>query len=557
MNKILFPCIVFAVTLLGTACNKVLDKAPLDSYTDQSVWSDLSLAEAFANNIYNVLPTSTYDWGSSINRSYLLSCASDEGYNKFDYAGVRSILTKGILSPDNAGDFDIWAKNYFHIQNANILLSRIDAIPGDATTRNRIKGEVTFLRAYAYFQLVSDYGGVPLIKEPFDLNADFNVARSSYEDCVDFIVQELDLAASLLPASAPSTSLGRITAPLAMAIKSRVLLYAASAQWNPGNDQAKWKAASDAAKAVIDLGQFELYTGNYADIFTTLNNELIGVRLSNKQYNWSAFDGIEMMCYPSGFHGWAAFAPTQNLVDAFGTADGRLLTDPLSGYDPQHPYLNRDPRFYADIVYDGRLLGNPAFVTYRVSATNPTGTAAEFYEGGLDSPQGLDTWNNSETRYTFRKYMDTTYDFNATTQTNKFWILSRLSEIYLNYAEAEFHLGHEAVAREYLDLIRKRAGILTPLSETGAALENRIRNERQVELCFEGHRYYDVRRWKIAEATQNVAIGQVIINRAPDGTKNYTYQTLEQRYFDPANYLLPIPKTEINRTGLPQNPGYN
>lgn len=557
MNKILFPCIVFAVTLLGTACNKVLDKAPLDSYTDQSVWSDLSLAEAFANNIYNVLPTSTYDWGSSINRSYLLSCASDEGYNKFDYAGVRSILTKGILSPDNAGDFDIWAKNYFHIQNANILLSRIDAIPGDAATRNRIKGEVTFLRAYAYFQLVSDYGGVPLIKEPFDLNADFNVPRSSYEDCVDFIVQELDLAASLLPSTTPSTSLGRITAPLAMAIKSRVLLYAASAQWNPTNDQAKWKAASDAAKAVIDLGQFELYTGNYADLFTTFNNELIGVRLSNKQYNWSAFDGIEMMCYPSGFHGWAAFAPTQNLVDAFGTADGRLLTDPLSGYDPQHPYLNRDPRFYADIVYDGRLLGNPAFVTYRVSATNPTGTAAEFYEGGLDSPQGLDTWNNSETRYTFRKYMDTTYDFNATTQTNKFWILSRLSEIYLNYAEAEFHLGHEAVAREYLDLIRERAGIHAPLTETGAALENRIRNERQVELCFEGHRYYDVRRWKIAEATQNVAIGQVIINRAPDGTKTYTYQTLEQRYFDPANYLLPIPKTEINRTGLPQNPGYN
>jgi hypothetical protein len=416
---------------------------------------------------------------------------------------------------------------------------------------------VTFLRAYAYFQLVSDYGGVPLIKEPFDLNADFKVPRSSYEDCVDFIVQELDLAASLLPASAPSTSLGRITAPLAMAIKSRVLLYAASSQWNPAKDQAKWKAASDAAKAVIDLGQFELYTGNYADIFTTLNNELIGVRLSNKQYNWSAFDGIEMMCYPSGFHGWAAFAPTQNLVDAFGTADGRLLTDPLSGYDPQHPYLNRDPRFYADIVYDGRLLGNPAFVTYRVSATNPTGTAAEFYEGGLDSPQGLDTWNNSETRYTFRKYMDTTYDFNATTQTNKFWILSRLSEIYLNYAEAEFHLGHEAVAREYLDLIRERAGIPTPLTETGEALENRIRNERQVELCFEGHRYYDVRRWKIAETTQNAAIGQVIINRAPDGTKTYTFQTLEQRYFDPANYLLPIPKTEINRTGLPQNPGYN
>ncbi|ULQ54720.1 RagB/SusD family nutrient uptake outer membrane protein [Flavihumibacter fluvii] len=558
MKQKFFHSISIVLTIIiGTACNKVLDKAPLDSYTDQSVWSDLTLAEAFANNIYNVLPTTTYDWGKSINRSFILSPASDEGYNKFDYANVRSVITKGILSPDNAGDFDIWAKNYFHIQNANLLLSKIDAIPGDEGTRQRIKGEVMFLRAYAYYQLVSDYGGVPLISEPFDLNADFNVPRSSYTECVNFIVSELDQAAELLPVSNTSSTIGKATAALALAIKSRVLLYAASAQWNPNNDLSKWEAASAAAKAVIDLDRFSLYTGNYADIFTTFNPELIGVKLSNKQYNWSAFTGIEMMSYPSGFHGWAAFAPTQNLVDAFGMADGKRITDAGSGYDPQQPYTNRDPRFYADIVYDGRPLGNPAYVTYRVSSTNPTGTETEFYEGGMDSPQGLDTWNNSETRYTFRKYMDTTYDFNATTQTNKFWVLARLGEIYLNYAEAEFHLGREANARKYLDLLRQRAGIITPLTETGAELEKRIQNERQVELCFEGHRYYDVRRWKIAEATQNVNIGQVIINRAANGKKTYTYQTLEQRIFEPANYLLPIPKTEINRTSLEQNPGYN
>ncbi|MBZ5855521.1 RagB/SusD family nutrient uptake outer membrane protein [Flavihumibacter profundi] len=555
--KIFIATSIALSALFGTGCTKVLDKAPLDSYTDQSVWSDLTLTEAFADNIYNLLPTSTYDWGNSINRSYILSCASDEGFNKFDYAGVRSVITKGILSPDNAGDFDIWAKNYYHIQNANLLLSKIDGVPGDESTRNRIKGEVTFLRAYAYYQLVSDYGGVPLVKTPFDLNSDFTVPRSSYEECVKFIVDELDLAAQLLPASNNSSNIGKVTSALAMAIKSRVLLYAASAQWNPTNDRAKWEAASAAAKAVIDLGQFALYTGNYADIFTTFNEELIGVKLSGKQYNWNAFDGVEMMSYPSGFHGWAAFAPTQNLVDAFGMADGKSIADAGSGYNPQKPYTNRDPRFYADIVYDGRPLGNPAYVDYRVSSTNPTGTQAEFYEGGLDSPQGLDTWNNSETRYTFRKYMDTTYDFNATTQTNKFWILSRLGEIYLNYAEAEFHLGREDNARKYLDLIRQRAGIANPLTESGAALEKRIQNEREVELCFEGHRYYDVRRWKIAEATQNVDIGQVIINRAADGTKTYTYQTLEQRIFQPANYLLPIPKTEINRTSLQQNPGYN
>jgi hypothetical protein len=558
MKPAIFIRIAFLISnILLLSCNKVLDKTPLDSYTDQSVWSDLKLAEAFANNIYNVLPTCTYDWGKSINRSFLLSPAVDEGYNKFDYAGVRSVITKGILSPDNTGDFDIWAKNYNHIQNANLFLSKINDIPGDETYRNRLKGEVIFLRAFAYFQLVTDYGGVPLIKDPFNLNSDFTMARSSYVDCVSFIVDELDQAAGLLPSSQASSSMGRITAPMAMALKSRMLLYAASPQWNASNDLAKWTAASAAAKAVIDLSQFELFTGNYADIFTSFNKELIGVRLSNKQYNWDAFEGVEMMCYPSGYHGWAAFAPTQNLVDAFGTSDGKYISDPASGYNAQQPYKNRDPRFYADIVFDGRPLGNPAYVSYRASSTNPNGTEAEFYEGGMDSPQGLDTWNNSETRYTFRKYMDTTFDFNITTQANKFWVLSRLGEIYLNYAEAEFHLGNEAIARQYLDLIRKRAGIQTPLTETGADLEKRILNERQVELCFEGHRYYDVRRWKIAETTQNVAVGQVIITRASNGAKSYEYKTLEQRYFDVSNYLLPIPKSEIERTALPQNPGYN
>lgn len=550
-SKILIAAGLFVCNVYLSSCSKVLDKAPLDSYTDESVWRDLKLAEAYANNIYNVLPTTTYDWGNSINRSFLLSPASDEGFNKFNYAGVRNVINKGLLSPDNAGSFDIWAKNYHHIQNANIFLSRIDVVPGDENFRKRIKGEVTFLRAFAYFQLISDYGGVPLVKQPFSLNSEFKLNRNSFDECVKFVSDELDIAAGLLPAS--TSQRGRITMPMAMALKSRLLLYAASPLWNPSNDQAKWTAASAAAKAVIDLNAFTLYTGNYADLFTTFNSEIIGMRLSNKQYQWSAFNGVEMMCFPNGYHGWAAFAPTQDLVDAFGTADGKYITDAASGYDPQMPYVNRDPRFYADIIFDGRPTGNPAFFTDR--STNE----AQFYEGGYDSDQGFDAWNNSLTRYSFRKYMDTTFNFNTTTQTNKFWILARLGEIYLNYAEAEFNLGHEATAREYLDKIRERAGINVPLTETGTALRDRIRNERQVELCFEGHRYYDVRRWKIAEVTDNKPVRQVIITRdANTGVKTYSYQELEPRSFSSdRHYLMPIPRTEINRTGLTQNPGYN
>jgi starch-binding outer membrane protein, SusD/RagB family len=553
-SKIVIAISLFLCSGYLISCTKVLDKPPLDSYTDESVWKDLKLAEAFANNIYSVFPTFTVDWGNSLNRSVVLSAASDEGFTKFGDSytcGARNVLNKGLLSPDNAGNFDIWAKNYHHIQNANIFLSKIDDVPGDENNRKRIKGEVTFLRAFAYFQLISDYGGVPLIKQPFDLNSNFKVDRSSFEACVKFVSDELDIAANLLP---PSTSQrGRITAPLALAIKSRLLLYAASPLWNTTNDQAKWTAASAAAKAVIDLPGFSLYTGNYANLFTSFNNELIGMHLSGYKGEWDPFTGLEMMCFPNGYHGWAAFAPTQDLVDAFGTADGKYITDPTSGYNPQMPYVNRDARFSAAIIYDGRPTGNQSFFSDR------TTTQAQFYEGGYDSDQGYDNWNNSLTRYAFRKYMDTTYNFNATTQTNKFWILARLGEIYLNYAEAEFNLGHEAVAREYLDKIRTRAGINIPLTETGTALRDRIQNERQVELCFEGHRYYDVRRWKIAEITDNKPVRQVIITRnATTGVKTYEYKNIENRSFDKTkHYLLPIPRTERARTDLPQNPGYN
>ncbi|HWW41811.1 RagB/SusD family nutrient uptake outer membrane protein [Pedobacter sp.] len=554
-NKILICCYILCVIM--TSCKKdVLDKTPLDSYTDQSVWNDLSLAEAFTNNLYNVLPNAEHNWDNTTNRTWALSSACDEAFNKFDDYNA-SVMNSGSLTPDNLGVFDIWGSTYSMIQNCNIFLSKIDNVPGDAARRDRLKGEVTYLRAYAYFKLIKDYGGVPLIIKPFDLNSNFERSRNTYEECSSFISDELDKAAGLLPLQQSSANLGRATKAAALALKSTLLLYAASPQWNTTNDMAKWKKASDAAKAVIDLNAFKLFTGNYADLFTTLNSELIMVRLTNKQYMWSAFQGVEMFLSPSGFHGWASFAPSQNLVDAYGTADGKDITDPTSGYDPQHPYVNRDPRFYQDIVYDGRPYGQPAFCQdrYGVGSTN----AAEFYEGGLDSPQGWDKWNNSVTRYTFRKYCDTTYNFNEETQTNKFWIVSRLGEIYLNYAEAQFRLGNNGVAIQYLDLIRQRAGIknLLPNSLTGTALENKIRNERQVELSLEGHRYYDVRRWKIADVTENKPLMGVIITKKADGSKSYNYSQVQTRVFKPQHYLLPIPKSEINRTKLVQNPGYS
>lgn len=551
----------FITNLVLLSCSKnPLNKAPLDSYTDATVWQDLNLATAYVNNLYNILPSRILNWDVKKNRSWFLAGACDEAYDRFDDFNVW-IINTGTTTPDNGTGngytFDQWPDTYSLIQNCNILLSKIDNVPGDSSLRNRLKGEGTFLRAYAYFSLISDYGGVPLITKPFDLNSNFSVARSPYDSCVDFISSELDKAAALLPLN--QSDFGRATSAAALAIKSRVLLYAASPQWNPSKDLAKWQKASDAALAVINLNAgFQLYNGNYADILTTNNSEIILSRLSSAQPQWNAFNSCETFLSPSGFGGWSSWVPSQVLIDAFGTADGKDITDPTSGYNPQNPYVNRDPRFYADILYDGRPFGRPEFCQNRYIAGHSN--VVEYFEGGLDSPQGWGVGANSLTRYSFRKYQDTTYDHNANVDVNNVWVISRLAEIYLNYAEAQFYLGNNATALQYLNLIRQRAGITTLLSSvTGTVLENKIRNERQIELCLEGHRYYDVRRWKIASVTENKPLMGVVITKNSNGTKtyDYTYQ-VQTRVFMPQNYLLPIPRTEMNRSAsLVQNPGYN
>nr|WP_255492084.1 RagB/SusD family nutrient uptake outer membrane protein [Chitinophaga sp. Cy-1792] len=529
----------------------------MDSFSDGSVWKDLKLAEAFADFQYNVLPGPGHYWDNLTNRTWALSSATDEAYNRFDDYNA-SIMNSGSLTPDNLGNFDIWADTYKRIQDCNLFLSKIDGVPGDAATRNRLKAEITYLRAYAYFKLISDYGGVPLVTKPFDLNSKYDFSRSSFDDCVAFVAAQCDSAAAVLPLNYPTgaAEYGRATKAAAMALKSRALLYAASPFWNPTGDKVKWQLAADAAKAVIDLSAFQLYTGSYVGVCTVPNTELIMVRLGNKQYQWSSFQGVEMFLAPCGYHGWSSFAPSQNLVDAFGTADGKDITDPSSGYDPQHPYSNRDPRFYQDIISDGMPYGRPDFFQDRYKAGHSN--MAEMYEGGLDSQQGWDTWNASMTRYSFRKYQDTTFNYNVETQTNKIWVVARLGEIYLNYAEAAYNLGQEGVTRQYLNLIRHRAGIVNdlPAGLTGTALLAKIQNERRVELCLEGHRYYDVRRWKIADVTENTPLGGVKIIKNTDGSKTYTYIKVQDRKFKKQHYLLPIPREEIRRTNLTQNDGY-
>ncbi|MGB3104462.1 RagB/SusD family nutrient uptake outer membrane protein [Sphingobacterium siyangense] len=547
MKKIL-PLIILAGLALGqVSCEKdFLDKKPLDSYSDADVWQDLNLVEAFVNSRYTVLP---FLEAQGVQKAYFMSGASDEGNSKHSYGNERA-LELGQMGPDNTV-YNFWQQNYQEIRNLNIFLNRIAEVPavGEAAIeqKNRLTGEVYFLRAYAYFDLIRHYGGVPLIDKVYGLNDEsFEVQRNTFAEGIDFILKDIEKAISLLPSNYKETTknIGRATSTAAYALKSRALLYAASTLHNPTNDKAKWTAAANASKEAIEFSEkngFAIYqNADYKKVFTEKRNVEVLF-----DYNFSNVPGggLDIVCQPNSYGGWSVYTPSQTMVDAFELVNGKLPSDPASGYDPQNPYVNRDPRFYANILYNGALF---------------RGTPVEIFAGGKDSQQGDQGWNATETGYHWRKYMSETIRFGSEAS-NQNWIIFRLAELYLNYAEALQELGEDNLAKTYINKIRSRESVKMPvITETGEALKTRIRHERQVELCFESHRIYDVRRWKIAMETDNKPLMGVTVTKKADGTFVYTAKTVRTRVFKEAYYLFPISRAEINRNKLlTQNPSYD
>jgi hypothetical protein len=340
--------------------------------------------------------------------------------------------------------------------------------------------------------------------------------------------------------------MGRVTKGAAMALKANFLLFAASPLNNASNDQAKWKAASDAAKAVIDLGTYSLYKpAKYENIFLDRANSEV---ILAKYYNSTASDWgptnfestVDRDLSPNGFGGWGMGTPSQNIVDDFEMADGSKFdwNNPVLA---ANPYKNRDPRFYASIFYDG--------MPYK-------GRTIDTYEGGQDNPIGatVEPTNATVTGYFLRKYVNPTKDVTKWVSDCQA-IFIRLSEIYLNYAEAQNALGNDGEALKYVNMIRQRAG-MPDVTGAGTVLRDKIRQERRIELAFEGQRYYDLRRWKILEQGMGNAMGIKIVKNI-DGTKTYSKKTVQTRIYSEKVYWQPIPVSEIQKNSkLLQNPGY-
>ena len=541
-----------------TGCEEeVLDKEPSTTYTEKDVWSDIKMAEKYALLNYNGAGAWSIQEEDGAKWKMV---STDIGMSRSDYGAYRFV--DGTMSPSNMGYWSpIWSDGYNYIRRCNKVLENIDRIEDVAENRiERLKGEMRFLRAKIYFRLIKYFGGVPLVTEVFELDDDFTKSRDSYQDCVEFIVTELDDVAEILPETVSSEEIGRATKGAALGLKSSVLLHAASKLHDPGtdpngplfdyNNNNKWEDAANAAKAVMDMGLYSLKEidtwQDYTKIFLEQNSEQIFIRPYTHQYGHQ----IDLRCSPNGYHGYGHNSPTHNFVQEFEMANGMMIDEEGSGYDssPESIYENRELRFYANIVFNDC----PAY----------RGRPAEFYlPGGLDSPDGPEAWNYCKTGYTMRKYMDESIDFHEL-RGNTPYIHQRLAEIYLNYAEAQYQLGNEDLAREYVNKIRNRVN-LPDIETSGDELLEDIRHERKIELCFEGHRFFDTRRWMIADETAGkdaMGIEWKYVNEQgeidPNGTLTYDIIVAQERMFQQKYYYLPIPYDEVARTGMKQNPGY-
>lgn len=547
-NRTAKPASLFKSLVLVSAvawiasCSKVLDKKPLSSYSDAIVWQDPTLISSFVANVYRSMPHGGFGGLPSY-----LGCFTDEQEVIGD--GFDATFNAGNVTPTNiAGTaLDYWSPYFSVIGKCNIFLDRIQASTIDEAIRTRLTGEIKVLRAFAYFNLISFYGGVPIVDKPLTLADDLYRPRNTYAEVLAFLITDLDEAAELLPTTYDAANRGRITKGVAMSIKSRALLYAASPLNNPGNDNAKWQAASDAAKAVIDLGLYNLFA-DYKTMFlaaNAYNTEMIWQRPFNNIVDFEL--AVEVALYPPGSNGRAQTSPLHNVVDDYETTNG-LQPEDDPAYDPQNPYVNRDPRFYASILYEG--------------ATFKARTIETYIPGGIDGDQPGTGTTSPRPGYYTRKFVDEAINDPINTRIgNTPWTFFRYAEILLNYAEAQFFLGHEDVAREYVNKVRKRTSVNMPdVTEAGTALLERIQNERRIELAFEGHRFHDVRRWKIAMVVLNTNAKKMLITRdAMTLVKTYTVTDfLPARAFNEKNYLLPIPQSEMERNkNFEQNPGYN
>ncbi len=536
--------------------------------TEEDMVHNYNNTQARATAVYTYIPN-----GLSAVGGAMLSSATDDAEHSVESSSVHKYNTGAWNALDNPES--PWDNLWKGIRAANLFLENSDEVQMDyyrldpnesqqeiyrvrLSNIKRWKYEVRFLRAYFYSELIIRYGGVPVVTRSYSLQDKYGSRkRNSLETCIEFITEECDSAAANLPEVYDSGDLGRATAGAALALKSRVLLFAASELWNNdiwcdgydypelvtvdasyGTRSDRWADAAMAAYDVISLTDSGYRLANdWPGIFRSYTSPEIIFARRDGNSNW-----FESTNFPVGYDGGnGGTTPTGDLVDSFENADGTAFS--WDSASDEGPYVDRDPRLGWTV-----LVNNAEFQNRTVEA----------WAGGRD---GKGVTQATKTGYYLRKYVDENLDLTLGRTSIHTWIVIRYAEVLLNFAEAmneaygptDSH-GYGISALDALNQVRRRVGmpqVSSSLSQD--ELREKIRHERRVELAFEGRRFWDVRRWMTASETLGEPIHGVSINKR-GGTFEYAQIEVEDRKFEDKMYFYPIPQSEINMTGWPQNP---
>jgi hypothetical protein len=580
MKKVL----LFAAILM-TACNDdFLEKEPLDKLSEEAVFSNAALMKQYVTGLYNAIP-------HPFNEGTLAAC-TDEAF--FHFGGTScNRISRGELDPDNVIDANhggtlhqtrigflvIWFRVFPYIRDMNVFLERVDAAEVSEDVKKQLKGETLFLRAWTYNNMMIRYGGIPIIRRAFQLGEAYDATRDSYDDCVQFVVNDIDAAIALLPDKA--TERGRASADACRALKARALLYAASPLFNDPTDPTgsvfkgsydieQWRLARDAAKGFLDSAGGYSLGATYDDYWkNTASTEVIWARFFDAttpaiwQYN------AQLYYAPAGdgIGGWGSCKPVENLVaDYEMAATGKKPFEDASGYDPDKPWEGRDPRFYKSILYpEMEYMGKTIKICSPAEGNTVITSNDKWYEA------------STSTGYWLRKWMIDDGVVSESVNATLMYPWFRLAEIYLIYAEAALEYnGDVGTCTEYINKVRDRADVMMPHVNPISVDDARAKliQERRIELAFEDHRYFDLRRWKIATIYENKMIYGISAKRydndsiawslpqkGTNGEPDFSAckSMLAYRDFFLKHYLLPIPRTEVTKSSgmIVQNPYYD
>ena len=525
-------------------------------------WTYNYFGDGIKNLVFDVY-AQLYNNEFESNSAYFLAGATDEAQYALATGAINNYVNGG-WSPANPYS-NTWTKSYTAIADANMYLEKIHQTDisdwkYNSDYQNWIQQmelfpyELRFLRAYFYFELFKTYGDVPLVTTTLTNGQANNMERTPADQIVKFIVDECDAVAPYLPTdynTEVNAEVGRATRIAAFALKARTLLYAASPLHNPTNDKAKWQKAAEACKYILDnASAWGLKLGTYASLWGNdafFNKEII-FGLGRGESN-----SFEMANYPIGVENASSGnCPTQSFIDQYEYQDnGQTFAERYPGninLNEVDPYEGLDPRFALTVVKNG-------------DEWPTNGSQKKIIETFVGGFNGAPKYGSTPTGYYLRKLVDgscvTTADNQVTRRHT--WILFRLAEFYLDYAEAVYNATGSAndatygmTANEAINVLRNRDDIQMPaFTEDGEAWVKRYERERLVELAFENHRFWDVRRWKKgAQYFKNIQVATLSSNLM-------LTRSNVSRQWDDKYYFYPIPQSELKKNShLVQNPGW-